>query len=87
MATDIEMMPALRTDREVSPYWRRLGKTIADRRPGRTFAGAGGVLICNECCWKDRPCDTPGHFHRDSCPYCLGTGIPGTEKEVSDANQ
>lgn len=59
----------------VSRYWQNLGKTEADKRPGRTFMGHGGVLICNECCLKDRECDTPRHFHRDNCPYCLGTGI------------
>lgn len=73
-------------DREVSPYWRMMGKTVADRKPGRTFVAAGGILMCNECCWKDRECDTPGHSHRESCSYCLGTGI-NASGEVNNADQ
>lgn len=55
-----------------SEYWVRQGKTDADKRPGRTFETAYG-LMCAECCNGDR-CDDPSHFDRQSCPFCLGTG-------------
>lgn len=60
----------------VSEYWRRQGKTEADKRPGRTFETSTGPM-CNECCWGDH-CDNPDHFHRLSCPFCLGTGKPAS---------
>lgn len=59
----------------VSLYWQNRGKTEADKREGRTFIRSDGRLACDMCCFKDRECDTRGHFHRESCPYCLGTGI------------
>jgi hypothetical protein len=63
----------------VSEYWRRLGKAEVDKRPGgRTFTRSDGSLGCAECCNGDR-CDDPSHFHRDSCPFCLGTGEPASE--------
>lgn len=61
----------------ISEYWRRQGKTEADKRPGRTFQRSDDSLGCAECCNGDR-CDDPSHFHRDSCPFCLGTGTNAT---------
>jgi len=59
----------------ISKYWQSRGKTEKDKRPGgRVFQSSYGPM-CNECCNGDR-CDDPSHFHRDSCPYCLGTGTP-----------
>lgn len=69
------------TTETVSAYWESRGKTVADKRVGRTFRRSNGVLACNECCFKDRECDTPGHFHRNSCPFCLGTGINAAPQE------
>lgn len=57
---------------QVSLYWQNNGRTLADRRPGKTFQASSG-LMCDECCTKMFYCDER-HFHRDSCPYCLGTG-------------
>lgn len=56
----------------ISQYWKGLGKTLADRRPGRTFESSYGPR-CAECCNGDR-CDDPSHYDRESCPFCLGTG-------------
>lgn len=56
----------------ISEYWRRQGKTDANKRPGRTFESSFG-LRCEECCNGDR-CDDPTHFRTESCPFCLGTG-------------
>lgn len=59
----------------VSLYWKNRGNTEADRREGKTFKRSDGTLGCDECCTKmitQIPC--PEHFHRESCPYCLGTG-------------
>lgn len=68
----------------ISEYWRRQGKTEADKRQGRTFERSTGTLGCAECCNGDR-CDDPSHFNRDSCPFCLGTGTnassPAAPKE------
>ena len=61
----------------VSCYWHMHSKTIADRRPGRTFKRSDGSLGCDECCNGDR-CDDPSHFSRDSCPFCLGGGENAT---------
>lgn len=58
----------------MSLYWRNKNKTLADRRLGKTFERSDGVLACDQCCFGDR-CDERGHFDRDSCPYCLGTGV------------
>lgn len=64
----------------ISEYWRRQGKTEADKRAGRTFERSDGVLACNECCSGDR-CDDPTHRRRENCLYCLGTGTNLTTKE------
>ena len=63
----------------VSCYWHNQGKTPADKRPGRTFESSMGNLMCAECCNGDH-CDDPTHFDRQSCPYCLGSGINATVK-------
>lgn len=60
---------------DVSEYWQRMGRTEADKRPGKTFKRSDGVLACDECCTgmiTQIECD---HFDRQSCPYCLGTGV------------
>lgn len=70
----------------VSLYWRNRGKTEADKRPGKTFVRSDGVLACDECCLKDyAECDERGHFNRESCPYCLGTGTNATTSESLEA--
>lgn len=62
---------------KVSQYWENRGKTLKDRRPGKTWVSSTGRVCCDECCTKmitqDGPCD---HFNRESCPFCLGTGEP-----------
>ncbi len=59
----------------LSLYWRNLGKTEADRRPGKTFERSDGSLGCDECCTKMiTQVECPEHFQRESCPFCLGTG-------------
>jgi hypothetical protein len=62
----------------ISEYWRNLGKTEADKKPGRTYE-VNGELRCNECCNGDR-CDDPTHRLRINCSYCLGTGVNATTK-------
>jgi hypothetical protein len=59
----------------VSRYWQNQGKTEADRRPGKVFQRSDG-LACAECCTKMFPQEGPcSHFHRDSCPFCMGTSL------------
>ncbi len=65
----------------ISRYWKGLGKTLADRKPGRTFQSSYGPS-CNECCNGDR-CDDPTHYNRESCPFCLGTGRNATPAHVA----
>lgn len=58
----------------ISAYWKSHGKTEADVRPGRIFPRSDGVA-CAECCTKmitQVECDC---YHRDSCPFCLGTSL------------
>ena len=59
----------------VSLYWQNMGRTEADRAHGATFQRSDG-LACAECCTKmitqEGPCKC---FHRDSCPFCLGTSL------------
>lgn len=57
----------------VSLYWKNHGKTEADITPGATFERSDG-LGCAECCTKLRETDC-NCWHRDSCPYCLGTSL------------
>ena len=61
---------------EVSKYWKNRGKTLGDRRPGKTYAGSTPWdLGCDECCSGLILQDDCDHrFLRESCPYCLGTG-------------
>lgn len=71
----------------ISLYWRNQGKTEADRRQsGRTFLRGNGSLGCAECCTKmitQVECDC---YHRDSCPFCLGTG-EGTAPETAPVEE
>lgn len=66
---------------KLSEYWRRQGKTEADKKPGRTWEMSSGRLGCSECCNGDR-CDDPTHYNRDNCPFCLGTGTNATTMET-----
>ncbi len=62
---------------QVSQYWKNRGKTLDDRRPGKTYTGSTGYLGCDECCSGLILQDDCDHiFLRKSCPYCLGTGKP-----------
>ena len=60
----------------ISEYWDRQGKTLSDRKPGQTFDMGTYGKGCAECCNHDR-CRSDGDecflYHRQSCPYCLGT--------------
>jgi hypothetical protein len=64
-------------DLRISCYWAFHGKTVDDKKPGRTFKRSNGSLGCDECCNGDR-CDDPSHYDRSSCPYCLGSGTNAT---------
>ena len=59
---------------EISEYWKSKGKTLSDKKIGKTW-NDDGIFRCDECCFGDR-CDEPSHYYIDECPYCLGTGIP-----------
>lgn len=58
----------------VSLYWHKLGKTEADIKPGETFESSQG-LMCAECCTKMISQVDCNCWHRDSCPFCLGTSL------------
>lgn len=58
----------------ISEYWRKMGKTEADKKEGKTWTASDGNLRCDECCNGDR-CDEPSHYYRPNCPFCLGTGV------------
>lgn len=72
----------------VSCYMAGLGKTPADKRTdGRTFQSIYNKTIfthCDECCNGDR-CDDPSHGSRESCHYCLGSGVIATKTEAPNA--
>jgi len=66
----------------ISLYWQSRGKTGVDKQVGKTFRSSKGNLLCNECCTKlITQIDCPEHYHRDSCPYCLGTGTNSSCKD------
>lgn len=67
---------------EVSKYWQNHGKTVADKKHGRTFEMSNGRHGCNECCNGDR-CDDESHQHRPNCRNCLGTGSNLTSDELN----
>lgn len=57
---------------EISEYWKRQG--VTEKREGKTWSSDDGKMHgCDNCCNGDR-CDDPSHYHRSSCPFCLGTG-------------
>ena len=72
---------------KVSEYWEQKGKTLDDKKVGKKWLDEdNNELYCDECCWGDR-CDSPSHFYRPECPYCLGTGTNKIDDEILEIDE